>query len=153
MRTYDQRFMIWLLTSALCTLLSAFPEALRPLTSDFGPWSLPIRYIATNCAFIGLFGESVRYISATHPLQISNTRYAGSDIAGIVERPWSDLRKGKEMTGSLLARVLLPYGLRSKTMWIAGEAAKGYLMTDLDDAFRRYIPRSGVGSAEGRVAD
>ena len=27
-------------------------------------------------------------------------------------------------------------------MWIAGQAAKGYLMTDLDLAFRRYIPRS-----------
>ena len=32
--------------------------------------------------------------------------------------------------------------VRPKTMWIAGEAAKGYLMADLEDAFRRYIPRS-----------
>jgi len=69
-------------------------------------------------------------------------RTLAAELDRFVERPWSDLRKGKEMTGPLLARVLRPYGVRSKTMWIAGEAAKGYLMADLEDAFRRYIPRS-----------
>jgi len=70
------------------------------------------------------------------------SRTLAAELDRFVERPWSDLRKGKEMTGPLLARVLRPYGLRSKTMWIAGEAAKGYLMADLEEAFRRYIPRS-----------
>jgi hypothetical protein len=69
-------------------------------------------------------------------------RTLAAELDRFVERPWSDLPKGKEMTGPLLARVLRHYGVRSKTMWIAGEAAKGYLMTDLEDAFRRYIPRS-----------
>jgi len=69
-------------------------------------------------------------------------RTLAAELDRFVERPWSDLRKGKEMTGPLLARVLRPYGVRPKTMWIAGEAAKGYLMADLEDAFRRYIPRS-----------
>jgi len=32
-------------------------------------------------------------------------------------------------------------GSFAKTMWITGEAAKGYLMEDLEEAFKRYIPR------------
>jgi len=52
------------------------------------------------------------------------------------------LRKGKEITGPLLGRALRPYGVRSKTIWIGNEAAKGYLMEDFEEAFKRYIPRS-----------
>ena len=42
----------------------------------------------------------------------------------------------------MLGRVLRPYGVRSKTIWIGNEAAKGYLMEDFEEAFKRYIPRS-----------
>ena len=70
----------------------------------------------------------------------SRTLAAGLDR--FVERPWAELRKGKEITGPLLGRVLRPYGVRSKTLWIGNEAAKGYLMEDFEEAFKRYIPRS-----------
>jgi len=70
----------------------------------------------------------------------SRTLAAGLDR--FVERPWAELRKGKEITGPLLGRVLRPYGVRSRTIWIGNEAAKGYLMEDFEDAFKRYIPRS-----------
>lgn len=57
------------------------------------------------------------------------------------ERPWVDLKKGKDVTKLWLARQLRPYGLRPKTMWIGEELAKGYFREDFDDVFRRYIPR------------
>jgi hypothetical protein len=57
------------------------------------------------------------------------------------ERPWMELRKGKEVTEMWLARQLRPYGLRPKTMWIGEELAKGYLREDFDEVFRRYMPR------------
>lgn len=70
----------------------------------------------------------------------SRTLAAGLDR--FVERPWAELRKGKEMTAPLLGRVLRPYGIRSRTIWIGNEAAKGYLMEDFEESFKRYIPRS-----------
>jgi hypothetical protein len=58
------------------------------------------------------------------------------------ERPWVDLKKGKEVTELWLARQLLPYGVRPKTMRIGEELAKGYLREDFDEVIRRYIPRN-----------
>ena len=37
---------------------------------------------------------------------------------------------------------LAAYGVRSKSIWIGNEAAKGYMMNDFEEAFKRYIPRS-----------
>ena len=42
----------------------------------------------------------------------------------------------------MLTRVLRPYGVPSKSIWIGNEAANGYMMNDFEEAFKRYIPRS-----------
>ena len=57
------------------------------------------------------------------------------------DRPWVELKKGKEVTELWLARQLLPYGVRPRTMRIGEEVAKGYFREDFDEVFRRYIPR------------
>jgi len=59
-------------------------------------------------------------------------------------RPWSELRKGKQITEQWLAGQLRPYALRPKTIWIGDVSAKGYLMEDFKDVFRRYIPQSDL---------
>jgi hypothetical protein len=45
--------------------------------------------------------------------------------------------------------------VHSKTVWIGGEAAKGYLLQDFGEAFKRYIPRSEweAMKAEWRAED
>jgi len=70
------------------------------------------------------------------------SRTLAASLDRFTERPWSELRKGKEITGPLLTRVLRPYGVRSKTIWIGNESAKGHLIEDFEEAFKRYIPRS-----------
>jgi len=70
----------------------------------------------------------------------SRTLVAG--LTTILERPWAELRNGKPITESWLARQLRPYGIRPKTIWIGGIVAKGYLKEEFGEAFRRYIPRS-----------
>jgi len=70
----------------------------------------------------------------------SRTLVAG--LTTILERPWAELRNGKAITESWLARELRPYGIRPKTIWIGGIVAKGYLKEEFGEAFRRYIPRS-----------
>jgi len=83
------------------------------------------------------------------------SRTLATGLDRFVERPWWELRKGKEITGPLLTRVLRPYGVRSKTIWIGNESAKGYLMEDFEEAFKRYIPRSEWEAlkAEWRIED
>jgi Protein of unknown function (DUF3631) len=58
------------------------------------------------------------------------------------DRPWGEMRKGKAVDERWLAQQLRPYGIRSKTMWIEQEAAKGYENEDFLEVYRRYIPRS-----------
>jgi predicted heme/steroid binding protein len=60
------------------------------------------------------------------------------------------MKKGKEITEAWLARQLRPYEVSSKSMWIDGESAKGYEMSDLEDAFQRYIPK---GQARRMLAE
>ncbi len=57
------------------------------------------------------------------------------------ERPWAELKNGKQVTEFWLARQLRPYGVRPKTIWIGEEVAKGYSKEDFDEVFGRYIPR------------
>jgi hypothetical protein len=58
------------------------------------------------------------------------------------DRPWADLRKGKEITPLWLAAKLAPYEIRPRTLWLDGTQAKGYLKDDFEEVFRRYIPHS-----------
>jgi hypothetical protein len=71
-----------------------------------------------------------------------HSRTLVTGLTTILERPWAELRNGKPITESWLARQLRPYGIRPKTIWIGGIVAKGYLKEDFAEAFRRYIPRS-----------
>src|SRR5206468_941469 len=64
------------------------------------------------------------------------------------DRPWCELRKGKQINDVWLARQLRPYGIRPRTIWIGEDHGKGYLLEDFTDAFRRYIPMSEVEAFE-----
>ena len=58
------------------------------------------------------------------------------------DRPWTELRKGKELTGIRLADLLRPYGVRPRTIWIGESSAKGYLEEDFTEVFRRYLSKA-----------
>jgi len=70
------------------------------------------------------------------------TLLAGLNSCG--SRPWKEPLKGKEATDLWLAQQLRPYGVKSRTMRIGEQRAKGYLEADFMDVFRRYISRSEV---------
>jgi putative DNA primase/helicase len=55
------------------------------------------------------------------------------------ERPWCDWNRGKGLTQNGLARLLKPFGVKSKTMRIDENLKKGYELDNLRDAFKRYI--------------
>jgi hypothetical protein len=70
------------------------------------------------------------------------SRTLAGQLNGMGERPWAELKRGRQVTEVWLARQLRPYGVRPRTLWIGGSAAKGYVQEDLQEAFARYIPKS-----------
>ncbi len=66
------------------------------------------------------------------------------NLNALEDRPWAEVRNGKEITEQGLAQQLRPYPIRTRTMRIGELRAKGYFEEDFRELFRRYIPRSEV---------
>ncbi len=60
-------------------------------------------------------------------------------LIDIDESPWGDLR-GKALDARGLARRLKPYEVTPKPLRIGEQVARGYSITDLSDAWSRYLP-------------
>lgn len=57
------------------------------------------------------------------------------------ERPWSEWgRQEKPITARQVARLLSPFGIKSKTIRVGTETPKGYEQDDFMDAWTRYLP-------------
>lgn len=68
-------------------------------------------------------------------------------LSKLDDRPWAEWRHGKPITTVQLARVLRPFGIRSRNVRINGIPVKGYLQVDFHDAFGRYLSSTVSGSA------
>jgi hypothetical protein len=96
-----------------------------------------------DCPIGSLFMDILlAFVSRKDPRLFSRTIVAA--LNQIADRPWRQMRKGKEIDELWLARQLAPYGIHSHTLRIEGVAAKGYTEADFIEVFRRYIPRSEV---------
>jgi hypothetical protein len=60
------------------------------------------------------------------------------------ERPWWQMRKGKEVTEAWLAGCLRPYGMKPATMRIGEEVGRGYAQEEFTEAIKRYVPKAEV---------
>jgi hypothetical protein len=62
-------------------------------------------------------------------------------LVAMEERPWGDFgKKGKAITPEKLSRLLRPFGVRSKHWRDGAATSRGYLLEDLRDPFKRYLP-------------
>jgi hypothetical protein len=57
-------------------------------------------------------------------------------------RPWAELRKGRAVDETWLAKQLRPYGVQPVTIRIGELRAKGYTREALKPVFRRYVPQA-----------
>lgn len=65
------------------------------------------------------------------------------ELVAMEERPWSEWKKGKPISPAQLARLLKPFGVSSRNLKQPDDSVlKGYLLTDFEDAFTRYLPSS-----------
>jgi hypothetical protein len=62
------------------------------------------------------------------------------------DRPWTAMRKGKEVTELWLAQMLRPYGVKPKTVWIGEQSAKGYLHDEFSEVFKRYVSKAAAAA-------
>ena len=69
------------------------------------------------------------------------------------DRPWVDELRGKPATERWLSNQLRPYGMKPKTMRIGNERAKGYVLEEFEDVFRRYIPMSEVEAMKAEMME
>jgi putative DNA primase/helicase len=62
-------------------------------------------------------------------------------LTAMEDRPWPEWRKGKPLTENQLAKLLKPFGVGPKVIRLKdGSTPRGYLLSDLKDAFARYLP-------------
>ena len=64
------------------------------------------------------------------------------------ERPWKDLCRGRDINEYWLGRKMTELGINSKCIRIAQTVGKGYLLADIEAAFRRYVPNPDLHSAK-----
>jgi Protein of unknown function (DUF3631) len=66
-------------------------------------------------------------------------------LCSLPESPWRHLHAhGDPITDRDLSRLMRPYGIRSRDVWVEGRSAKGYNADDLRDAWERYVHPSTV---------
>ena len=76
------------------------------------------------------------------------------ELGQMEDRPWPGYRKGWPITKHQIARLLAPFGIRPKQLWIDQNKTRGYERADFEDAFSRYLPTletvEPVGSSDGK---
>jgi putative DNA primase/helicase len=87
---------------------------------------------------VALLSDIKRIFTAAGSDRIPTTVLVNT-LASIEERPWPEWSRGRPMTATQLARLLKPYGIGPQTVRFGAQLAKGYLLIDFDDAFRRYL--------------
>jgi hypothetical protein len=90
-------------------------------------------------------GDGTRLLTDLDELWANNEDYMFTSMIlkrlhKIEESPWAEWgRKNEGISARALASLLKPYGVRSKTVRIAGETSKGYARKDLADPWNRYV--------------
>jgi putative DNA primase/helicase len=65
-------------------------------------------------------------------------------LNSIEGRPWAEWNRGKGLTPNRLARMLAPFGIAPATVRMRDDTTpKGYLRSQFEDAFVRYLPEEG----------
>jgi putative DNA primase/helicase len=68
-------------------------------------------------------------------------------LVAIEGRPWAEWKAGKPITANGLARLLAPFGITPDTIRTGDRTPKGYQRAHFEDAFSRYLPPWGPGTA------
>ena len=74
----------------------------------------------------------------THRFRIHSATLVGA-LNAREGRPWGEMCNGKGISQHTLARLLAPYNIRPRQIWIPDTNRQGYLLENFRDAFERYL--------------
>ena len=93
-----------------------------------------------DVAPIGYLVQDIRNWLVAQDLDRIFCRNLVDALNAVHDRPWEDLRRGRKINEWWLGRLLSGLGVQSKAMRVNDTVAKGYTLTDIEAAFRRYVP-------------
>jgi hypothetical protein len=116
-----------------------------------GHWPTTARMaaIALSSSDEGKSSHGVELLRDLQTVFSDGSKLSTQDIlAGLCDLPesrWNHFHgHGSAITDRDLSRLLKPYGIRSKDVWVGDRSAKGYTADDLRDAWERYVHPSTV---------
>ncbi|MDA9580461.1 DUF3631 domain-containing protein [Luminiphilus sp.] len=83
--------------------------------------------------------ESIRRIFDDNKLrQIASVELV-NQLCLETDGPWSECNNARAITPSFVAKLLKPYGICPKVLRLGDVTKRGYMLSDLQDAFERYL--------------
>ena len=73
-------------------------------------------------------------------------------LNGLDESPWGARRRGEGLDARGLAKLLRPFGIRSRTVRVGERTAKGYHLSQFESSFARHLPEASQASHESQTA-
>ena len=70
-------------------------------------------------------------------------------LVAMEDRPWSEWKRGKPLSGVSLARLLKPFGIRPEQFKEQGKKGRGYRRKTFSDVFDRYVTLSDPTDRSG----
>lgn len=123
-----------------------------------GPW--PERARATALLLSGGRADSaetgdagvqlladVRAVFVNNGIDRSTTKALLGALADLEGRPWAEWNRGRPITPRQLGTLLGRFGIKPGTIRVGDATPKGYVLSDLTDAFGRYLPDGSATSA------
>lgn len=75
--------------------------------------------------------------------------YIEQELGNLEDGPWPEYKNTQPITKNQIAKLLAPFGIKPKQLWIDGKKFRGYERADFEDPFSRYLPSSEtVGAVE-----
>nr|AQQ74492.1 hypothetical protein [uncultured bacterium] len=113
-----------------------------------GDWPRRARVAAAALSAVGQDGDGARelLLADIRDLFFSRQRdrlrsqEIATALARLEGRPWPDWNTGKPISATQIARLLSEFVIVPKTIRIGGDPAKGYELSQFEDAFARYLP-------------
>ena len=73
-------------------------------------------------------------------------------LGNMEDRPWSEWKAGRPITVRQLARLLEPFGVSPNSIRTGTGTIKGYLLSQFDEPFRRYLQNRSVTPSQAVVS-
>ena len=99
---------------------------------------------------IGYFLRDIRALMLARNTDRILSRHIIANLNPRHDRAWEDFRRGREINEYWLSQRMKELGIHSRNIRIGDLVAKGYVLEDIEAAYRRYVPSAEAQLAKGK---